>query len=349
MQQGNEGRQPARKDSQTMEKVKITIIVPVYDVEPYIADCLRSVMGQTYGGPIECLVVDDCGHDGSMAAAEKEIAAYGGPVDFRILHHERNMGLSAARNTGLRAATGDYVYFLDSDDEITPDCMEILAAPLSSSRYDFVIGGYRVTGTTRKVPQLSLEDGSTLYGSGIVRAYYDRGWYMMACGKLCNLKFLRDNGLMMKEGLLHEDELWSFEMACTASSMYVVNRESYIYKVRENSITTNALTSGRRITALHDIIRGMTDFVLERGIRDRYAYLKIFNTQNMLWNAISGNPDMGGIALDGRRELSRLPYWRRVMACMTGPGKFVRNAYSILPVSLYNACNRAVTSLKKSV
>ena len=104
----------------------VSIVVPVYNVAPYIESCLKSVMGQTYAGDMECLLVDDCGSDDSMAIAERMIGAYTGPIRFQILHHEHNRGLSAARNTGTDAATGDYVLYLDSDDELTQDCIERL-------------------------------------------------------------------------------------------------------------------------------------------------------------------------------------------------------------------------------
>ena len=103
---------------------KISIIIPIYNVEPYIEDCLQSVMRQTYRGMMECILVDDCGTDNSMKVAEQLIKIYNGPIDFKVLHHEHNRGLSAARNTGIDAACGDYVYFLDSDDWISDDCFE---------------------------------------------------------------------------------------------------------------------------------------------------------------------------------------------------------------------------------
>ena len=106
--------------------MKISIIVPVYNVELYIKECFESIAAQTYKGEIECIFVDDCGQDDSVAILEKLIAEYHGPIQFSIVHHEHNKGLSGARNTGIRKAKGDYLYFLDSDDTITPDCIEKL-------------------------------------------------------------------------------------------------------------------------------------------------------------------------------------------------------------------------------
>lgn len=86
--------------------VLVSIIIPVYNVAPYIEDCLRSVMRQTYAGPMECLIVDDCGTDESIHIAERLITEYNGPIHFDILHHNHNRGLSAARNTGIENAVG---------------------------------------------------------------------------------------------------------------------------------------------------------------------------------------------------------------------------------------------------
>ena len=107
------------------KEVLISIVIPVWEVSAYIARCLRSVMGQTYSR-IECIIVDDASQDDSIAQCEQMIAKYRGPIRFSILHHSHNRGLSAARNTGTEAATGEYIYYLDSDDELPPDSIENL-------------------------------------------------------------------------------------------------------------------------------------------------------------------------------------------------------------------------------
>lgn len=104
----------------------ISVIIPVYNVEAFIIPCLRSVANQTYLGAIECLIIDDRGSDTSMEKVQNFISSYKGNVNFKILTHEKNSGLSAARNTGLDNATGDFVYFLDSDDFIDKDALEVL-------------------------------------------------------------------------------------------------------------------------------------------------------------------------------------------------------------------------------
>ena len=81
------------------ERMKISIIVPVYNVEQYIKECFDSIAAQTYKGDIECIFVDDCGQDKSVEILEKMIADYQGGISFSIIHHEHNKGLSGARNT----------------------------------------------------------------------------------------------------------------------------------------------------------------------------------------------------------------------------------------------------------
>lgn len=216
--------------------MKITIVIPVYNVEAYIEDCLRSVVAQTYKGEIECIIVDDCTPDGSSDIIERFIKEYTGNIQFKLLHHEKNRGLSAARNTGIDAATGEYIYFLDSDDEITPDCIELLAEPLKKKKYDFVIGDYKTVGSDIEFPPLLLDEGEITTNKEIRSYYFKDKWYMMAWNKLCNLDFIKNNSLYFKEGLINEDNLWSFQLACLAQTMYIAKEQVYLYKVRANSI-----------------------------------------------------------------------------------------------------------------
>lgn len=239
--------------------MKISVIIPVYNVAPYIAACLQSVMRQTTQAALECILVDDCGPDNSMEVVNETLQSYSGPIDFKIVRHTQNRGLSAARNTGLAAATGDYIYFLDSDDEITPDCIERLSAPLQKEPYDLTIGECRIEGGSLPGVALQLPEGTILRDKEILHAYRLQQWYMMSVNKLYRTAFLRSNALQFKEGILHEDELWSFQIASLATSLAVITHETYIYKLRQGSITTNTV-SPKSLSSLNTILAEMTLF-----------------------------------------------------------------------------------------
>lgn len=116
----------------------ISILIPTYNVESYIGRCIQSVMGQTYTGKMECIIVDDCGSDKSIAIAEQLIADYKGAIAFHIIRHNHNRGLAAARNTAVDAAKGEFIIHVDSDDWIEPNMTEELVKVQSDTNADIV-------------------------------------------------------------------------------------------------------------------------------------------------------------------------------------------------------------------
>ena len=185
-------------------------------------------MRQTYGGKIECILVDDCGTDNSMEVAEQLIRDYNGPIDFKVLHHEHNRGISAARNMGMDAACGEYVFFIDSDDWISDDCIEKLTQPLEFGQYDFVVG-------THKDSRVFCPEGE-YHKKGVKPIDYGR-IIVAAWNKLFKKSFLVDNQLFFEVGKIFEDTIFSFDLACVERKYYVVASITYYYRRREGSIT----------------------------------------------------------------------------------------------------------------
>lgn len=246
--------------------MKSSIIIPVYNVERFISECLDSVIRQTGPENLECILVDDCGTDGSMAIAEKLILEYKGPISFLILRHRCNRGLSAARNTGMRAAKGDYIYFLDSDDILAPDAMKAMAAPLKKRDYDMVAGEYTVIEGEDVFMHLSMPEGECVGREKIIEAKRRNRWYPMAWGKLYRRAFLEENGLEFREGILHEDELFSVEAACLMQSSYFLpSCSSYVYRQRPGSIMT-ASQYERRRESCEKMLSYMHNFLSENSL-----------------------------------------------------------------------------------
>ena len=160
-------------------------------------------------------------------------------MNCKLIRHEHNRGLSVARNTALEAASGDYVFFLDSDDEIAHNCIESLMLPIKYHDYDLVVSNYVTIGGTTEC-KLRLKAGPISGNDTILRDFLCNKWYAMVWNKLYRTKFIRDNNLWFKSGIIHEDELFSFVVSLCAQSMYVNTEvDTYKYHINPGSIMTN--------------------------------------------------------------------------------------------------------------
>ncbi len=231
----------------------ISIIIPTYNVAPYIKECLESVASQTYQGTMECIVVDDCGTDESIPLAQEFIDSYHDDIEFRILHRERNGGLSAARNSGLDEAKGDFVFFLDSDDYITPHAIEQLV--MTARAYpeaQFVQGGivnthghviFDAEQCQLGVCSVSAEE---IYSHLVFGKLPVSSW-----NKLFRRGFLQDNGIRFYEGVIHEDVDFIYKVARFVTAVAVCGATTYVYREqRKGSIlssTNNEKSTKSRI------------------------------------------------------------------------------------------------------
>ena len=114
--------------------------MPIYNVEQYIERALLSALNQTYQN-LEILIVDDLGHDNSMNIVYQLKHTHPRGNCIRIITHKKNLGLGGTRNTAIESAQGKYLYFMDSDDAIVPDCIETLYNIISQEKVDFVAAG----------------------------------------------------------------------------------------------------------------------------------------------------------------------------------------------------------------
>lgn len=224
-----------------MNEYKITIIIPVYNVEPYVEACLQSVANQTLADGIECILVDDCGKDNSIHLAEEFIHNYKGDVSFSLIHREKNGGLSAARNTGIETASGEYLYFLDSDDEITPNCMELMWSLIEKyGKVDLVQGSFYETEeefTTYSSYQFPEHTNNQRTIKTFLLKY--EGDIVGAQSRLVKKEFLQRYNLYFKEGIIHEDNYWTFFLAKHVKSMVFCPQRTYYHRYNPTSITGN--------------------------------------------------------------------------------------------------------------
>lgn len=234
--------------------ITMSVVMPVYNVAPYIKRCLLSVMHQTRPAE-ECIIIDDASTDNSVALCERLIANYDGPTRFTILHHDHNRGLSAARNTGTDAANGTYIYYVDSDDEMTTDCLEKLAAPVGhDDSIEMVMGDYsidtsamngwrhqlrRKLGTSQ--PRFMQDTPLELNSNEEIRDWFYNGKItrpVYVWNKLFKLSFIKENKLYNKEGQLYEDTLWTFYLIRCLNHAAFVHEVTCLHYRRPGSICT---------------------------------------------------------------------------------------------------------------
>lgn len=218
--------------------MKVSIIIPFYNVSRYIARCLSSALAQTWDD-LEIILVNDCTPDDSVQIIQQVLSTSSRKEIVTVLEHSLTQGPSAGRNTGIRKASGDYVFFLDSDDFLPPNGIELLAKATLDNPVDFVVGNYEVTGNSRWSPPLSLNTGLLDSNERIMSTYAKGQWYVMVWNKLIKRAFIYQENLFFQEGIVHEDDLWSFMMASKAHNAYVVNQVTYYYYTHSNSIMGN--------------------------------------------------------------------------------------------------------------
>lgn len=220
---------------------KVSIIIPVYNVSKYIEGCILSVMKQTYPH-IECIIVDDASTDDSIGKCEELTANYQGPISFEIIRQKQNRGVSAARNKGIDLATGEYIYFLDSDDEITPDCIEKLATPLINDRsIEMTQGNFVWLKKTGETPSPTINipaQGCNINTYEAARKCFFEDKMPYVWNKLISKFFLNQNQLKFKEGILWEDVLWLHYFAKKLCHVYLIPDVTYLYYRRPHSTTT---------------------------------------------------------------------------------------------------------------
>ena len=234
---------------------KISIIVPMYQVEQYLAICLKSITDQTMTDGVECILVDDCGSDRSLFIAKDFIEHYQGNVLFRIVEREKNGGLSAARNSGIDVASGEYVYFLDSDDEITPNCLEIMWSLVEKyGKVNLVQGAFfEDEKYANSISNIEFPEFCTCQAEIKTFLLQYLGDIVGAQSRLINLSFLKEHHLYFEEGIIHEDNLWTFFLSKYVRTMAYCDVCTYYHRYNPNSITGNVNVIKETIAYKHII------------------------------------------------------------------------------------------------
>ena len=222
---------------------KISVIIPVYNVEKYLDQCLQTVCQP---GNVEILCIEDCSTDGSLDIL-KEYEKKDNRIT--IIQHTENRGLSAARNTGISYAKGDYIMLVDSDDMLKPGAYMTVIYNMRKDNLDalrfnaeMIIDesmkgkGTRMGPFWWRTPAIYPEhiSGKQMFVDQKLNGHYRQPAQLYALKR----QFLLDNNLKFQEGIYYEDELFTMSMLMKAQRVSAIKDLIYIYRYRENSITS---------------------------------------------------------------------------------------------------------------
>lgn len=223
--------------------MKVSVVIPIYNVEKYIEACVNSVRNQTLTD-IEIICIHDKGSDNSF-----ELVKQMAKEDSRICLYEndKNMGLAATRNKGMDIATGQYIYFLDSDDMIVSDALEKLYERAEKDMLEVQVFGasfiYENDELKEKFhtnPRIFKQNYENIITGQELFIEWMKVWDWMPSQPRFFYKkaFLTENHIRFEEGMLHEDEVFTFEVLNYAKRIKVTQEEFFIRRFRTASIMT---------------------------------------------------------------------------------------------------------------
>ncbi len=211
---------------------RISVIVPLFNTKAYVATCLRSIQAQTFPD-IEIVCIDDGSTDGSH---EVVLALQAADPRIRLLRHESNRGLGAARNTGVRAARGDYIASVDSDDFIDPAMLAVLHAAAIAGDFDVVASGLREVNEQGETLRTIIPLDRTIIIEGChsdVFAITDPS----VCTKLWKRSVFTENDLYFDETTFYEDLGWTYQALLKSRRIRILGQAFYNYLLRHGSTT----------------------------------------------------------------------------------------------------------------
>ena len=267
-----------------------SIIVPVYNVEAYLSQCLESLQTQDY---TDFEVI--CVNDGSTDGSRKILSEWESKFPQMKVIDRKNGGLSAARNTGLAVARGEYLMFVDSDDWVEPNTLSVLNNSLNNA--DMVcFGGWR--GENEENPIRELFNSGWEYFNKHALRHHEFPFVCVVL-RCYRRQFLEKNALRFREGILHEDNYFT-PLACLAAhTVIVIPNMLYHYRVRPDSImTTRGSRSKESLITIGNELSGL--FAKEKGIDKTVIYRHLTQCYQMAFIDNTHEEDL---------QLKQLIYW----------------------------------------
>ncbi len=218
----------------------VTIGIPVYRAVDFIEKTMESALNQTYDN-IEYLVIDDCGNDGSIHIVERYQAEHPRGKDIRILYNDNNYGVGYSRNRIMDEAQGKYLYFLDSDDMMEPDTIQIMTDEMLQYGADVVYGSLERIDLVGQSPGRLMILPNRYFESEDEMAFYAfknyNSFQISVCNCLMNMTFIRDNHLRFIDTSFWEDLAFTYDLVVKVKRAVMLSAITYHYQCRSGSLS----------------------------------------------------------------------------------------------------------------
>ena len=282
--------------------IKVSVVIPVYNVEKYLEACMDSVLGQTLR-EIEVIAVDDASPDRCPEILDRYAAQ-----DDRVtvIHLPENRRQGYGRNRGMEAARGEYIYFLDSDDMIAPEALQELYETAGADRLQAIFFDSEVIFDSEKLarrhasyPAVRQHEypGDVISGQTLFDLFIRRGeWTCYVQRQFWDLAFLRREGVAFPDGVEHEDELFAFEGILLAERVRYIRKKYFIRRYREGSVMTTPPTAKNFHGYFMNFMK-MTDFVRTHGIEHYGAdqnIARMYQLFSRYYTELYGKEDLSG-------------------------------------------------------
>ncbi|KKB46609.1 hypothetical protein HMPREF1212_04105 [Parabacteroides sp. HGS0025] len=311
----------------------ITISMPIYNVEKCVERALLSALNQSYEN-LEFIIVDDKGNDNSIEIVKDIILKHPRGRYVRIIEHDCNRGTGATKNTAIKNAKGRFLYFMDSDDEISSDCIYKLYEEIYRTKVDVVSGSYKKI-TPINTIDCSMQQTVEINKESIILSFFDGRFPVYTWNKLYDLDFLKKFNIACVDNQTIEDNYFTFQVLLHARSYSIIPDITYSYILRATSSTTGNLWSIKVFEQWYDIfvdqlillkksklsiqlkrkvlkkLFWLRVSVSERAISDLYDYEKYINAYlgkqlNVFYLNNSGVLYLSYL-------LSKSPYWIKII------------------------------------
>jgi glycosyltransferase involved in cell wall biosynthesis len=233
----------------------ISIIVPLFNKQDYIVDCLNSLVSQTFKS-FEVIVVDDGSMDGSAELVKRYVAN-----NVRLIQ-QANQGLGAARNTGINKARGEFLLFVDSDDEVLPDCLEKIYAVAVSKKADITEFNYALINSKNQ----PLWQTNRRMPSNFVSAVTCKS-DSSACNRLFKRSLFMQNHVAFLTDVYYEDIATIYKLYFYSQQNASLDEVLYLYHAREDSITSS--TRVKHVNDLYKVLQSTQNFLNDNNIADK--------------------------------------------------------------------------------